>query len=37
MRRLTHAALEHYAGPPAADATLLMMEWSRDAAQRVLP
>jgi len=37
LRRLSHAALEHYSGPPGDDATLMMVEWSPDAAQRVLP
>ncbi len=28
LRRLAHAALAHYAGPPDDDATLLMLEWT---------
>jgi sigma-B regulation protein RsbU (phosphoserine phosphatase) len=35
LRRLCHAALDHYDGPPRDDATLLLMEWSREAAERV--
>jgi hypothetical protein len=37
LRRLCHAALAHYAGPPGDDATLLMLEWSASAAARVTP
>jgi hypothetical protein len=36
LRRLCHAALAHYGGPPADDATLLLVEWSRAAADRVV-
>jgi phosphoserine phosphatase RsbU/P len=34
LRRLCHAALAHYDGPPRDDATLMLMEWSRQAAER---
>ena len=34
LRRLCHAALAHYDGPPSDDATLVMVEWSRRAAER---
>ncbi len=37
LRRLCHAALDHYDGPPADDATLLLVEWSQSAVQRALP
>ncbi|WP_305783265.1 PP2C family protein-serine/threonine phosphatase [Symbioplanes lichenis] len=37
LRRLCHATLDHYAGPPADDATMLYLEWSRDAARQVTP
>lgn len=37
MRRLSHAVLEHQAGPPADDLTLLLVEWSAAAATRTLP
>jgi serine phosphatase RsbU (regulator of sigma subunit) len=36
LRRLCHAALAHSDGPPADDATLLLLEWSPRAAERVL-
>jgi len=34
LRRLCQAALAHYDGPPTDDATLMLMEWSRGAAER---
>jgi hypothetical protein len=37
LRRLCHAALDHYDGPPADDATLLLLEWSHQAAERAVP
>jgi serine phosphatase RsbU (regulator of sigma subunit) len=37
LRRLCHAALEYYDGPPRDDATLLLLEWSREAAERTVP
>jgi hypothetical protein len=37
LRRLCHAVLEHHDGSPADDATLLFVEWSRDAAERMTP
>jgi hypothetical protein len=37
LRRLCHAALAHYDGQPADDATLLLFEWDRAEAERVLP
>ena len=37
LRRLCHAALAHYDGPPTDDATLLIVEWSDSAARRVMP
>jgi phosphoserine phosphatase RsbU/P len=37
LRRLAHAVATHHDGPAADDATLLLADWSRDAAQRTLP
>jgi hypothetical protein len=37
LRRLCHAALAHYDGPPRDDATLLLLDWSARAAERMLP
>ncbi|WP_306215971.1 PP2C family protein-serine/threonine phosphatase [Actinoplanes sp. RD1] len=37
LRRLCHATLDHYDGPPADDATMLYLEWSPEAADRVTP
>jgi phosphoserine phosphatase RsbU/P len=37
LRRMCHAALSHYDGPPSDDATLLLLEWAHQAAQRMLP
>jgi serine phosphatase RsbU (regulator of sigma subunit) len=37
LRRLCHAALAHYDGPPTDDATLLIVEWSDSAVRRVMP
>jgi sigma-B regulation protein RsbU (phosphoserine phosphatase) len=37
LRRLCHAALAHYAGPPSDDASMLLVEWSEEAAQAMRP
>jgi serine phosphatase RsbU (regulator of sigma subunit) len=37
LRRLCHSVLEHYAGPPADDATMLYIEWSETAGDRMTP
>jgi sigma-B regulation protein RsbU (phosphoserine phosphatase) len=37
LRRLCHAALAHYDGPPSDDASLLLLEWSQEAARGMLP
>jgi hypothetical protein len=37
LRRLSLAILSHLNGPPSDDATVLLMEWSRQAAARVIP
>ncbi|MFI7601945.1 PP2C family protein-serine/threonine phosphatase [Actinoplanes sp. NPDC049681] len=37
LRRLSHTVLEHQAGPPADDLTLLLVEWSAAAAERTVP
>ncbi|MEV4137742.1 PP2C family protein-serine/threonine phosphatase [Dactylosporangium sp. NPDC049742] len=37
LRRLCHSALADYEGAPADDVTLLLVEWGRDAARRMLP
>jgi serine phosphatase RsbU (regulator of sigma subunit) len=37
LRRLSHAVLEHQAGPPNDDATLLLLDWSAEAARRNVP
>jgi serine phosphatase RsbU (regulator of sigma subunit) len=37
LRRLCHAVLDHHDGPLADDATLLFVEWSEKAAQRMTP
>jgi hypothetical protein len=37
LRRLSHAVAGHRDGPPADDATLMLVEWSAAAAHRVLP
>ena len=37
LRRLCHAALDHYDGPPHDDATMLYLEWSDVAAARMTP
>lgn len=36
LRRLCHAALDHYDGPPTDDATLMLMEWSAASARRAV-
>lgn len=37
LRRLSHAVTEHQHGPPADDATILLMEWSRTGPQQAHP
>jgi hypothetical protein len=37
LRRLSHAVTEHLQGPPADDATLLMIEWSAETAANLVP
>jgi phosphoserine phosphatase RsbU/P len=37
LRRLAHSVLEHQGGPPRDDATLVLFEWSREAARRTQP
>jgi serine phosphatase RsbU (regulator of sigma subunit) len=37
LRRLCHAVLEFYDGPPADDATLLFVEWSERASEWMKP
>jgi phosphoserine phosphatase RsbU/P len=37
LRRLALAVLEHQGGPPADDATLMMVEWSRAASFNTVP
>jgi serine phosphatase RsbU (regulator of sigma subunit) len=37
LRRLSHSVIEHQAGPPRDDATLVMVEWSNAAARRSVP
>jgi hypothetical protein len=37
LRRLCHAVLDHHDGAPTDDATLLFVEWSDNAGQRVTP
>lgn len=37
LRRLCHAALSHYAGPPSDDATLVLVEWSEAGVRAMLP
>jgi hypothetical protein len=37
LRRLSHAVIEHQAGPPNDDATLLLLDWSAEAARRNVP
>jgi phosphoserine phosphatase RsbU/P len=37
LRRLCHAVVDHHGGPPTDDATLLFIEWSQKAAQRMTP
>lgn len=37
LRGLARRVLEHQQGPPRDDATLLLVEWSTEAARRVLP
>ncbi|BCB91537.1 PP2C family protein-serine/threonine phosphatase [Phytohabitans suffuscus] len=36
-RRISHAVRDHQGGPPADDATLLLLEWSEAAARRSVP
>ncbi|MEV4511174.1 PP2C family protein-serine/threonine phosphatase [Dactylosporangium sp. NPDC049525] len=37
LRRLCHAALTRFDGPPRDDATLLLLEWSGDAVEAMEP
>jgi serine phosphatase RsbU (regulator of sigma subunit) len=37
LRRLCHAVIEHQHGPPADDATLLLLDWSATSAKRNVP
>ncbi|MEV0719760.1 PP2C family protein-serine/threonine phosphatase [Asanoa sp. NPDC050611] len=37
VRRLSHAVIDHQAGPPRDDATLMLVEWSEAAARRAVP
>ncbi|WP_250002958.1 PP2C family protein-serine/threonine phosphatase [Actinoplanes sp. M2I2] len=37
VRRLTHSVLEHQGGPPADDATLMLVQWSAAAALNTVP
>jgi hypothetical protein len=37
LRRLCHAVIDHYDGPPTDDATLLFVEWSEKAGRRTTP
>ena len=37
LRRLAHTVLEHQGGRPSDDATLLLFEWSPEAAERTQP
>lgn len=37
LRRLAHSVLEHQDGPPRDDTTLVLFEWSMDAAERTQP
>ncbi|MCA2213230.1 PP2C family protein-serine/threonine phosphatase [Jidongwangia harbinensis] len=37
LRRLAHTVLEHQGGRPSDDATLMIVEWSADAAERTQP
>ncbi len=37
LRRLCHAVLDHHDGPPTDDATLLFVEWSDKAVERMMP
>ncbi len=37
LRRLAHAVVDHQAGPPGDDATLMLVEWSAAAALNTVP
>jgi serine phosphatase RsbU (regulator of sigma subunit) len=37
LRRLAQAVAAHLDGPPVDDATVLLIEWSREAADRIMP
>lgn len=37
LRRMNHDVLSQYDGPPADDATLLLVEWSGEAVRRLAP
>jgi sigma-B regulation protein RsbU (phosphoserine phosphatase) len=37
LRRLAYTVIEHQGGTPSDDATLLLLEWSAEAAARTQP
>jgi sigma-B regulation protein RsbU (phosphoserine phosphatase) len=37
LRRLAHAVVDHQAGPPTDDATLMLVQWSAPAAMNTVP
>jgi sigma-B regulation protein RsbU (phosphoserine phosphatase) len=37
LRRLAHAVVDHQAGPPVDDATLMLVQWSTPAAMNTVP
>jgi hypothetical protein len=37
LRRLAHAVVDHQAGPPVDDATLMLVQWSTPAALNTMP
>lgn len=37
LRRLSHAVLDHQSGPPADDATLMLVQWSAAAVLNTVP
>jgi len=37
LRRLAHAVVDHQSGPPADDATLMLVQWSTPAALNTVP
>jgi serine phosphatase RsbU (regulator of sigma subunit) len=36
LRRLSHSVMAHQSGPPVDDATMLLVQWSAEAAQRMI-